>query len=157
MKRDIYKIAALFALCIAFAAAPAHAQSSNRMKAHIPFSFTVCDKILPAGDYAVESVERASGECMLLFRGLNDRTSMFILPMPVQDQSRVIKKAGLIFHRYGEACFLSQVRASEYVYGLAETHAERAMRRRSARRVEPHLARGVVPETFTIALVTASE
>jgi hypothetical protein len=157
MKRHIYKIAALLGLCLAIAATPARAQSIAPLKAHIPFSFAVRDKILPAGDYAVESIKSASGVCMLLFRGLNNRTGVFILPMTVQDQSRVAQQAGLMFHRYGEACFLSQVRASEYVYELPETHAERAMRRRSARRAEPHLAKRIAPETFTIALVNASE
>ncbi|MGC1613801.1 MAG: hypothetical protein WA736_03865 [Candidatus Acidiferrum sp.] len=103
MKTRALVIAGVMALTLAATARVAQAQ--EMMKVNIPFDFVAGDRALPAGEYTVT----VSGPLHTLI--LNDRKdsasailgSHAVLAAEAQSQSK------LIFNRYGDRYFLSQV------------------------------------------------
>lgn len=95
--------AGLFQFVVALVlAAPAVAQQSQ-YTIRVPFSFNVNARVLPAGEYDV--CVAASGAVQI--RGM---TSSAIFGASRLNQSpREPKNAELVFHRYGQQYFLSQV------------------------------------------------
>lgn len=115
------------------------------IRASIPFDFMVRGKVLPAGRYEITRInDEPTG---LMIRNVNHRSweSMFATE-PMQEQ-RIPRKNVLVFNRYGDTYFLSEVVTAGEQTGeeLAPSHAERALRREMARNQ-------VEPETVTVAL-----
>ena len=101
MKRNLL-IAAALAL---FATTAAVAQTVD-VKANVPFTFTVNRATLPAGEYSLKSMDEQG--TALAIRNLNSRTANLVL----SSSCRSPKSAGqtrLLFHRYGDHYFLSQI------------------------------------------------
>lgn len=101
MKRNLL-IAAVLALLGTTAAS---AQTVN-VNASVPFSFTVNRATLPAGEYSVKSMDEQG--TALAIRDLNSNTANLVL----SNTCRSSKSAGqtkLLFHRYGNHYFLSQI------------------------------------------------
>ena len=92
---------------------------------NVPFAFHVGEQSLAAGTYNV-SVASQSGLLMIRPQG-----SQPIQAMPQGTvQATTIPSAGkLVFHRYGNNYFLSQIWRGGYEYGsqLKKTRAEREM------------------------------
>jgi hypothetical protein len=99
-------VAAIVVMAFAVFDASAGAQSL-RLKVEIPFVFQAGEKALPAGTYLVER----RGDAIHIFDG-NGHGS-FVLAHAVANQA-VRGGDTLIFNRYGETHFLSEVRWSEY-------------------------------------------
>ncbi|MGB7283229.1 MAG: hypothetical protein WBE13_13275 [Candidatus Acidiferrum sp.] len=103
MKTKALVIAGVMAMT--FAATARVAQAQEMMKVNIPFDFVAGDRALPAGEYTVT----VSGPSHTLI--LNDRRdsasailgSHAVLAAAAQSQTK------LIFNRYGDRHFLSQV------------------------------------------------
>ena len=112
------------------AAASAPAQTGGLLKADIPFTFTVGDKTLPTGEYVIERINRQTNQETLWIRSADGRISVLVRTMPAQTGAAQ-EKTKLIFNRYGESHYLSQLWASADGWGLAlpESRAERALRR----------------------------
>ncbi len=83
------------------------AAQSERSKITIPFSFIVGEKTLPAGEYTVEPNRRDSDQ-FWLFQSKDGRTSSLFATMPVR-ANQTQEGSKLVFHRYGEQYFLSQI------------------------------------------------
>ena len=101
MKRNSL-IAAALAL---FATTAAVAQTVD-VKANVPFTFTINRATLPAGEYSLKSMDEQG--TALAIRNLNSRTANLVL----SSSCRSPKSAGqtrLLFHRYGDHYFLSQI------------------------------------------------
>jgi len=101
MKRNLL-IAAALAL---FATTAAVAQTVD-VKANVPFTFTINRATLPAGEYSLKSMDEQG--TALAIRNLNSRTANLVL----SSSCRSPKSAGqtrLLFHRYGDHYFLSQI------------------------------------------------
>jgi len=87
-------------------AAPIAAQSIT-VKASVPFEFTVGTRALPAGDYTVDTM---SSSGILVVRSESGGSDASALTLSISGA-----KAGarsqilLVFHRYGDRYFLSQV------------------------------------------------
>jgi len=78
----------------------------HRVKATIPFNFAVNDSWLPAGTYTIDS--DANSPNLLKIR---DRAnSVHILAMGLPDTRDSEKVGKLVFHRYGNQYFLSEIR-----------------------------------------------
>ena len=97
-------LASLSVLALAVALASPVAAQSISVKANIPFDFTVWTSALPAGDYAVStlstgvvSVRNESGTAVVLALS-NAGTNGGARGQTV-----------LVFHRYGDQYFLSQI------------------------------------------------
>jgi hypothetical protein len=144
MKRANLRIFLMFGLFATLAIVSAHAQTSRRQTANIPFSFTVADKTFPAGEYTVERVNPASDKAVLVIKSMDGRMNKVVLTNPVQ-ASRMQENARLVFNHYGDQYYLTQVwtPADDTGYALPQSRSERGLARNSGHRV---------PEQTTIAL-----
>ena len=89
-------------------AASAQGQSLQyRVRADVPFDFTVGDKTLPAGKYSIGRTQR-SDDLVLSVADVRGRTKAIRLTSAAQT-THPKEKASLIFHRYGNQYFLFQV------------------------------------------------
>src|SRR5215467_1340444 len=112
MKKRILAMTSLLVLC-GFAATQA-AKAQEPVAVNIPFAFTVGETALPAGEYRVQKMD--SNSAVLLIRCDEPRKSIMVTTNAagggkVQEQSK------LVFHRYGNQLFLSQVRTAGYSSG----------------------------------------
>ncbi|HEV2117824.1 MAG TPA: hypothetical protein VGR48_17445 [Terriglobales bacterium] len=137
MKR--YAVIALMA-CIAFvtlAATPGNAQVL--MKADVPFNFCVGYGTLPAGQYTLSRI--GLEQSVLLSAG--QRGAEIMLPRTIESRSD-IRSAKLVFHRYGDEYFLSEI----------WTNADDSVRTLSVHPRERQLAKaGVSPQVAVIYAV----
>ncbi len=130
MKKQILKAATMFVgiIALAFASAVASsAQNPRNLVVNIPFDFTVKGKTLPAGEYILSrsstadqtglKIQRRDGKAnaVVVTKGIESRED--------QTESR------LVFNRYGEHYFLSQVWTSGESRGreLFKTNQERSI------------------------------
>ena len=89
---------------IALTIVPAHAQSSSRASANIPFDFSIGRATLKAGSYTVEQLR--SG--IITFSSEDEREHQFVLTVP-GDSDEGTQKPHLVFIRYGSEAFLKRV------------------------------------------------
>jgi len=132
MKKQMIKGFAITTLMVAFAfiaaAVPTKAQSMQQVSAKVPFEFYVGDTTLPAGDYHVRSITR--GADVLTIQ--NDKTlksiGRFTMHIRPNDKDTRVR---LVFHRYGDQYFLSEVWGGYEGSGrqLVESKRERAAKR----------------------------
>ena len=95
-----------------------------RMKASIPFDFAVNGSTLPAGEYNIQSYGVADGKTL---RVGNASTHQGILVNSLDTSSvSASPSTKLVFHRYGNRYFLSQVwiQGEENGRELPKTHRE---------------------------------
>jgi hypothetical protein len=115
MRRNLVLIAVIF--CVVFASGVAAAGSVNRViRVEVPFTFTVGNNTLPAGEYVVQmghsGIGAALGSTLVLTRTATS-ASFVVRTLPAQNQE-FRPEAKLVFHRYGDRYFL----ASAESYGL---------------------------------------
>jgi hypothetical protein len=149
--RGFAKLGLLAVMMIVAAGVSAKAQTlDSRLTANIPFDFTVVDKKLPAGKYWVSRVQQSQGDTVLQVTSAEGKASAVRLTIPVN--SHQPKDIGtLVFHRYGDDYFLSEVWAKGGSVGrsLLKTHAERKLERK-AQDNQIAATRGPELETVTI-------
>ncbi len=98
------RITAIALLAIAsFAMAGNSFAQSNAIRANIPFDFTVANKLLPAGTY---TLHRASSG---LIEIRNHDKPIAVLTIGSQDGNTSPNGSKLVFHRYGDQYFLSEI------------------------------------------------
>ena len=103
MTKNLCRITGILALTL-FATLAVRAQEP--VLASIPFAFTAGDVTLPAGVYRVEEVR--DGSPVLRIRNTDGKPAMMVLTSPASiNQPQANSK--LIFHRYADHYFLSQV------------------------------------------------
>ena len=108
MLRKIYLFIVIgFMFC---AAASARAQN---IRAHIPFDFYVNSKKLPAGDYSISRVSELNPQ-VLQIRKRDGAAQSLICVVPTDKPLRS-KQNVLVFNRYGEDYFFSQIRVPSVV------------------------------------------
>ncbi len=109
MKRELLKgitmLALLVTLALATAVASANAQSAQKVVADIPFEFSVGYKVMPAGQYSVQTIVSAGDG--LLIRSADGKSSALRMSEATERGDK--SQARLVFHRYGERYFLAQV------------------------------------------------
>lgn len=125
MKHKTLITAAMLGLFLTLAVASVQAQSANRIKVTIPFNFTAGGAKLKAGNYIVErlSMER------LDFSSADGKTRAFVLAPLAFQRPRNLVREKLVFQRYGDRYFLSEVwisRGSDG-NGLHPSGAERGL------------------------------
>lgn len=104
MKKRVLVMASLFALSIMAVAQVALAQES--MVANIPFEFSVGKTTLPAGEYSVRK-SITNSDVLLIQR--TDQSASLYVPSNSAVASETPSDSKLVFHRYGDRYFLSQV------------------------------------------------
>ena len=116
------------------------------VRASIPFDFIVRGRTLSAGKY---EISRISDEPVgLLIRNLGDKRDQAVFETEPIYMRTMISKDELVFHRYGDGYFLSEIVTSgeDRAEEVAPSHAERKLRSEVARN---QIAE---PETVTVAL-----
>ncbi len=103
MKKQLISLAMSLAL---LTSAAAYAQSSQLMKVNVPFDFTVGNSSLPAGEYTLSSNDNAGG--VLTLQNPKAKKGAMVLSM-VCESTKPAPHSELIFHRYGDSYFLSEV------------------------------------------------
>lgn len=143
MKKQSFRIFLMFVALSLFAAINIHAQSSSRQTANIPFSFNVEGKSFPAGLYSVTRLNPQSDKAVLMIKSADGKVSKVVITQPVQAGGPQ-ESAKLIFSRYGDDYFLSQVwtPADNTGLELPKSRAEKTVARN---------AQGA-PERMSIAL-----
>ena len=112
MKKRILVLASLLVLC-SFAATQA-ARAQEPLSVNIPFAFAAGETTLPAGEYRVQKMD--GNGAVLLIRCTEPKASIMVVTNSTgggkqQEQSK------LVFHRYGNHYFLSQVWNAGYRSG----------------------------------------
>jgi hypothetical protein len=121
-------------IALAFVSAlAASAQNQRNVVVNIPFDFTVKGKTLPAGEYIVSRGSTADKTGMMIERRNGDANAI-VLTAPIQSRENQ-KESRLVFNRYGEHYFLSQVWTSGDSEGreLFKTNQERSLETELAR------------------------
>ena len=124
----------LLTMALVTAVASANGQSQHRVNARIPFEFVVGDKTLAAGQYEISAVGIAQDALAIRGRESNDS----VIRLAMTKEAKENKQARLVFHRYGNAYFLSEVWEGGDAVGqqLKESAQERGMKRELARTIK---------------------
>ncbi len=113
----------MLSLLLALGTTYVHAQNLGEFV--IPFDFTIGEKTLPAGDYAVRSF--TIGKVAIGIQNRQNNGSAMALTHAVQDHSN-LGQAKMVFHRYGSRHFLSQVWSGDSVgREFRKHHDERSL------------------------------
>jgi hypothetical protein len=147
MKRIFTAIVATAVLALAVTS-PARAQlPGTSMRAYIPFDFIVNGKTLPAGNYEVRRITDAPEG--LIIRSVNNKHDHAMFETESVQQNRMPRHDEIVFDRYGDTYFLSEVLVGGMETGrrLAPSHAERQLRRESEM-----ASNNAQPQTVSIAL-----
>jgi hypothetical protein len=134
LKKHAIKAFVLLSLLLSLSAIYVHAQGKTLIrKVQIPFDFSVRDTTFPAGVYSVTRVNQE--KIMLRLSNEDSGEAVHIVTIPVQAKKSP-KTAKLIFRRYGDTYFLSQVWESDEIQGhqLLKSHTERSVERDLAKR-----------------------
>src|SRR6266487_1849608 len=107
MKKLAFETFTILSVLLILSAISVRAQSERTKVTNIPFSFIVGEKTLPAGEYTVEPNRRDYGNIWLV-QSRDGRTSALFITMSVQ-ASETQEKTKLVFHKYGDQYFLSQI------------------------------------------------
>ena len=129
----------------------AQAQSlTYRLTANIPFDFSVAGKKLPAGKYWINRAQQDNGDTVVQIRSTDGNENITRLTIPVRTFNPV-KHGSLVFHRYGEEYFLSEIWPAGGLTGreLPKSHAERELERKAP---DNGIAAMRAPEVRTITI-----
>jgi hypothetical protein len=97
---------ALFVAATSIAARPASAQG-HLVEATVPFNFTVGDQTLPSGTYTIHST--TSSPDILAISNWSRKVNLMSMGLPNQSNPR--HDSILVFHKYGNQYYLSEVRS----------------------------------------------
>lgn len=103
MKRQIASILGVLGLLIV--AACANAQTPN-LKANVPFDFVVDKAAMPAGAYSLDALSHNTKA--MAVRNREAGITQIVLPNTARSLN-VSSDTKLVFHRYGDEYFLSQI------------------------------------------------
>ena len=104
MKRQILSVAAALGLSI-IAAGQCHAQPPVTVK--VPFAFQAGDKIMPAGEYRIQSAS-FSNEAVQVVGKSDGKSTAAVMTLPVERNGKAVSPR-LVFHRYGNEYFLTEI------------------------------------------------
>lgn len=147
MKRIFIAIVATAALALAITSSARAQLPGTSMRAYIPFEFNVKGTTLPAGNYEVRRItDNPDG---LIIRSVDDKHDHAMFETDSVQENRLQRHDELVFDRYGDTYFLSEVLvgASKTGRRLEPSHAERQLQR------ETEMAgNNAQPQTVSIAL-----
>ena len=123
MKSKIY--GALAMLAAALIVSVPFAQAQSRVKADVPFAFSLQDKAMPAGNYQIIALSDRVLEVWNL-----DAQHGQLLAKQMSVQSSKDQSPKLVFHKYGDQYFLSQIWDGQNDTGieLAESKREKEVK-----------------------------
>jgi hypothetical protein len=105
--------------------ATAQLASNEKLVAQVPFEFVLGNKVVPAGEWIVQSASMDSK--VIQIRNTDAAVNMLSMPLLVESK-QAPAKCTLVFHRYGSNYFLSEIKiAGTRMYRLPETKARRKL------------------------------
>jgi len=107
MSKCMVRMLSLFGLAILVLAGPNLAQSGATVTAEIPFAFDVGNAHLDAGNYMVD--EYVSRRGILEVKSIHGSGTAFVMAGQFEDNPGSSGKSRLVFNKYGDQYFLSQV------------------------------------------------
>ena len=150
MKKKALKVLSIASLWIMLAGVSVYAGSDIAIRAEIPFEFVAGTKTYPAGTYAVEYTDPQG--VLVVQIGEDERRRTVLWSNTVPAKSWQDNSPKLIFDRYGEQYFLTQVWAGREIGGreLRKFHGELEL-------AQEYLATNVsLPEVVSIAAIVQS-
>ena len=137
MKRQIVNLLGVLSLLLVAACASAQIAA----KVNVPFGFVVNQAALPAGAYRIDSVSTTTSTQILALRSEDARVAMLIVGNHATS-TKPSENSRLVFRRYGDQYFLSQI----WVAGQTSGHELPISRR------EAELAKSQQPSEDVIVL-----
>jgi len=132
MKKKVFSVICTCCSLALIAAATVHAQlPGTALRANIPFDFSVKGKTFPAGEYEIKRFSSAPDG--LVISGVNNRErAMF--ETDLVEARKTPSRGEIVFHRYGDSYFLSEVFAGGDKAGreLQPSRQERMLKREVA-------------------------
>jgi hypothetical protein len=127
MKRNMLFVVLLVGMTLTVKSA--FGQSTARVR--IPFDFSIGSSALPAGEYTVSALS-AENDAVLAIRSLDGGHQMFVQTISTES-GKTSNENRLIFHRYGDQYFLSQIWVGGQAVGrmLPVSNREREMAHRT--------------------------
>ena len=107
MKKQALKTFTMLSLLLTLTAVSVSAQFQRSKVANIPFSFIVGGRTLPAGEYTVKP-NRKDYDDVWLVQSRDGHASALFTTMSVRS-IEIQEKSKLVFHKYGDRYFLSQI------------------------------------------------
>ena len=151
MKNVFAKMVLLAVMIVIAASVSANAQSLNyRLTANIPFDFSVAGQKLPAGKYLINRAQVSDGDMVIQIRSTDGRSNVTRLTIPVTAH-REAKNGILVFNRYGDEYFLSEVWPAGGETGR-ELHKSRAERELARKAQDSGVAAVNAPNVKTITI-----
>jgi len=146
MKKQASVFLMTLSLLGTLAVVSAYSLSVENFVVNIPFRFTIGDKTFPAGRYRVEpiSFSGATLNSKVVIRSTSGDKSTIVSTLPIQ-ASGIQDQSKLVFNRYGDQYFLSQV----------WTAGNSAGRKVRESRIEERLAKNV--EERQMVSITANQ
>lgn len=135
MKGQTLRVLTILGALLVMTAATAHAQSERTEVTYVPFNFVVGKKTLPAGKYVVRPNRTRSNDVWVVQSKDGDASALFTTTR-VQS-SKTPKRTKLVFNKYGDQYFLSQIWFDGNNSGreLVKRHNERQLEKNIARRM----------------------
>jgi hypothetical protein len=132
MKQQFVRAIAFLGLVAAVSAGPVLAQTLPHTVVNVPFDFIAGNKKLPAGEYTIKRIKDDSDQVSLV-QSRDGRESSIAITSPVGGYSGPAESK-VIFHKYGNQYFLSQVWTLGESRGreLPISDRERSLRREMA-------------------------
>ena len=107
MKHRTLSTLTMLSLLLILTAGTVSAQSDGIGVINIPFNFIIGQKVLPAGEYTIRP-NRSDSKTVWQVQGNDTQAGAFFLTIPVSARETQ-EKTRLVFHKYGDQYFLSQV------------------------------------------------
>ena len=128
------KVSLLCAILLLTVVASVQGQSlENRVRAQVPFDFSIGDKKLPSGKYSIGRAGQNSNDLVLSIDDEDGRSKALRMSIPVVTGNPA-RRTTLVFHRYGDQYFLYQV------WHAGETTGRQFLKSRSEREAQETLA-----------------
>jgi hypothetical protein len=118
MKSRIYGAFAILAAALIVSAS--FAQAQTRIKAEVPFAFSLQNQSMPAGDYKIIALSDRVLEVLNLDGKHGQLVAKQMSVQSFKDQS-----PKLVFHKYGDQYFLSEIWAGDSHTGIALSESKR--------------------------------
>jgi hypothetical protein len=133
MKRRMISMVAVAMFVTTLAVTSARAQNAREVAVSIPFDFYAGNTALPAGDYYIRF--NFNGAPVMKIEKQTGSAGIHLLTHPVQSNT-IQDGSKLVFTKYGEQLFLSQVWSAGRSTGeeLNKTNRERGLKQEIARR-----------------------
>ena len=151
MKKQIVGTLVAGCLLALMIAVPARAQlPGTRIRVDIPFNFIVRGKMLPAGTYEIKTVSDSEED--LLIRNVANHHDHIMFQTERLDEAKPPHRSEIVFHRYGESYFLSEILTAGEQVGseLIPSRAERQLKRELEN--NQTASNKIEPETVALAV-----